>query len=87
MLWHHENCGTWSVSVLNTMHITHEAVCEESVCLQRLNLDALLGSSEVLQPQAEQGRPRLDVGALGTLLQQRYREQEQDTRRCLAYLI
>ena len=50
-------------------------------CLQRLNLGALLGSPEVLQPQAEHGRPRVDVGAFAAALQQRYRELEQDSRR------
>lgn len=35
----------------------------------------------MLQPQAEHGRPRLDVGALAAALQQRYRELEQDSRR------
>ena len=50
-------------------------------CMQRLNLGALLGSPEVLQHQAEHGRPRVDVGALAAALQQRYRELEQDSRR------
>ncbi len=86
MLWHQESCGRWSVSVSDTLHTTHEAVYEEDMCLQRLDLDTLLGSSEVLQPQVEQGRVRLDVGALSTLLQQRFREQEEDTRRCRACL-
>ena len=50
--------------------------------MQRLNLDALLGSSEVVQQDTDPGRPALDVGALGAVLQQRYREQEQESRRC-----
>ena len=50
--------------------------------VQRLNLDALLGSPEVLQRDTDAGRPAIDVGALGAALQQRYREQEQDSRRC-----
>lgn len=54
---------------------------DPSGCLQRLNLGALLGSPEVLQPGAEHGQPRLDVGALSAALQQRYRELEQDSRR------
>ncbi|CAK0757624.1 hypothetical protein CVIRNUC_002556 [Coccomyxa viridis] len=48
---------------------------------KRLNLDALLGSPEVLQRDTDAGRPAIDVGALGAALQQRYREQEQDSRR------
>ena len=53
--------------------------------MQRLNLDALLGSPEVLQQDTDPGRPALDVGALGAALQQRYREQEQDSRRCAVF--
>ena len=50
--------------------------------VQRLDLDTLLGSPEVLQQDTDTGRPAVDVGALGAALQQRYREQEQDSRRC-----
>lgn len=71
-------------TVAGQMHSNIQAercLLDMALHLQRLNLDALLGSPDVLQPQAEHGRPRLDVGALGILLQQRYKEQEQDSRR------